>query len=463
VKRRLRASADLTFRSLRSRNFRLFFAGQGISQIGTWMQMVATGILVLRLTDSGIALGLATAAQFGPILVLGAWSGLLADRTDRHRLLLAMQACGALAAGVLAALVLTSNETLFSVFALTVLAGVVTALENPARRSFVVDLVEQRDVPNAVGLNSALMTGSRVVGPAVAGALIAGPGIGWCFAVNALSYVPQLVLFARMDRGQFRPTERVARGKGQLREGFRYVWSDPELRLPLLLIAVVGTLAFNYQVVLPLLAERDLGGGATTYTLLFSLMSLGSVAGALVVARRTHADTRFLAYAAIGMGVANAGLAAAPNTAAAALLILPVGYYGVFVISGSNAVVQLRARPAMRGRVLALLAVVFLGSTPIGGPIAGWVSEKLGARAGLLLGAISALGAGLVVLRALRGESRSAAVRLGPREAGLDIDVVGQPENALGDDVALHLAGAAADGERGREQEAVGPRPGGSA
>jgi MFS family permease len=335
------------------------------------------------------------------MLVLGAWAGLLSDRTDRHRWLLAMQVFGGITAGALAALVFAGVENLPAIFLVTALAGVVTALENPARRAFVVELVDQTEVPNAVGLNSALMTGSRVIGPALAGALIAGPGIGWCFALNALSYVPQVVLFMRMDRSLFRSSERVAKAKGQLREGFRYVWHDHELRLPLLLIAVVGTLAFNYSVVLPLLATRDLDGGANTYTLLFSVMSLGALIGALVVARRTHADTRFLAHAAIGMGFSNLALALAPTTIVAALLLLPVGYYGVFVISGSNAVVQLRAKPAMRGRALALTAVVFIGSTPIGGPIAGWLSEELGARAGLLLGAVAGLGAGVGVLRAL--------------------------------------------------------------
>jgi MFS family permease len=417
VKRRFLDSAELTFRSMRSRNFRLFFLGQGISQIGTWMQLVAVGLLVLDLTDSGIALGLVTAAQFGPMLLLGAWAGLLSDRTDRHRLLLTMQVCGAIAASALGVLVLAGVENLPAIFLLTALAGVVTALENPARRAFVVELVPQDDVANAVGLNSALMTGSRVIGPALAGALIAGPGIGWCFALNAISYVPQLMLFLRMDRDRFRSSERVAKAKGQLREGFRYVWGDHELRLPLLLITVVGTLAFNYSVVLPLLATRDFDGGANTYTLLFSVMSVGSLIGALVVARRTHADSRFLAHAAIGMGLSNLALALAPTTLVAALLLLPVGYYGVFVISGSNAVVQLRAKPAMRGRALALTAVVFIGSTPIGGPIAGWVSEEYGARAGLLLGAAAGLAAGVGVLRALArrtAEVRPVAAELQP-------------------------------------------------
>jgi MFS family permease len=298
-----------------------------------------------------------------------------------------MNALGAAVALAFAVLVLSGTEALWSIYLLTFAAGIVTALENPTRRAFVTDLVDDLDVPNAVGLNSTLMTGSRVIGPAIAGALIAGPGIGWCFAVNALSYGPQLWLFARMDRARFRPAARVAKAKGQLRDGLRYVWSEQDLRLPLLLVSAVGTLAFNFSVILPLFATRDLGGGPTTFTTLFSVMSVGSVVGALAIARRTHADTGFLARCTMALGVSMIVLAIAPVTAVAYLAVIPVGVTSVMVISGSNAVVQLGTQPAMRGRVLALLAVVFLGSTPVGGPIAGWVSEAFGARWALGLGA----------------------------------------------------------------------------
>lgn len=412
---RIRAFGADTFRSLRGRNFRLFFVGQIVSQTGTWMQMVAIGLLVLALTDSGVAVGLVTAAQFLPILVLGAWGGVLADRRDRHTLLLVMNAIGAVVAASFAVVVLTDRAALWSIYVLTFAAGTVTALENPTRRAFVTDLVADADVPNAVGLNSTLMTGSRVVGPAVAGALIAGPGIGWCFAVNAISYLPQLALFARMDRRRFRPAERVAKAKGQLREGLRYVWGAPDLRLPILLVSAVGTLAFNFSVILPLFATRDLHGGPTTFTTLFSVMSVGSVAGALTIARRTHADTAFLSRCTIALGVAMLVLAAAPVTAVAYLAVIPVGVTSVMVISGSNTVVQLGTTPAMRGRVLALLAVVFLGSTPVGGPIAGLVSETFGARWALGLGAVTSLLAGTLTLRALR--SLPAPVR--PQSGGV--------------------------------------------
>jgi MFS family permease len=409
---RLRAFGSDTFRSLRGRNFRLFFAGQIISQTGTWMQMIAIGLLVLAITDSGVAVGLVTAAQFLPILVLGAWGGVLADRRDRHHLLIAMNVAGAVVAAAFALLVLSGQEALWSVYLLTFAAGTVVALENPARRALVTDLVAEHDVPNAVGLNSTMMTTSRVFGPALGGALIAGPGIGWCFAVNAISYVPQVWLFLRMDRSKFRPTTLVEKAKGQLRAGLRYVWSQPDLRLPLLLVTAVGTMAFNFSVILPLFATRDLDGSATTFTTMMSIMSLGSVLGALKIARRTEADTAFLARCTLALGVAMVALALVPFTWAAYIAVVPVGITSVMVISGSNAVVQLATDPAMRGRVLALLAVVFLGSTPIGGPITGWISETFGARWALALGAVTSLGAGLLTLRALHGSKGAEAPHL---------------------------------------------------
>jgi MFS family permease len=407
---RIRSFGSDTFRSLRVRNFRLFFVGQIISQTGTWMQMIAIGLLVLAITNSGVAVGLVTAMQFLPILLLGAWGGVLADRRDRHHLLIVMNVAGALVATAFAVLVLSGHEALWSVYLLTFAAGTVTALENPARRSLVTDLVAEKDVPNAVGLNSTLMTTSRVFGPALGGLLIAGPGIGWCFAANAISFVPQLVLFMRLDRSKFRPSTRVAKAKGQLREGLRYVWGQPELRLPLLLVTAVGTMAFNFSVILPLFATRDLDGSATTFTMMMSTMSLGSVIGALTIARRTTANTSFLARCTLALGASMTALALAPATLTAYLAVIPVGITSIMVISGSNAVVQLATVPEMRGRVLALISVVFLGSTPIGGPITGWISESFGARWALALGAVTSLAAGLLTLRALHG-ARGAEAR----------------------------------------------------
>lgn len=391
-----------TFRSLRVRNYRLFFVGQLVSQAGTWMQMIAVVYAVLQITDDGFALGLATAAQFLPVLLLGAWGGVVADRVDHHRFMVWTQVAFTVVAAAFTVLAFTDRLGLVALYGLSALFGVATALDNPVRRALVVDLVADADVPNAVALNSSLMTGSRVIGPAAAGLLISGAGVEWCFAVNLATYLAVIVALVRMDRSAIRESPQVARGAGQLREGLRYVWGEPRLRLPILLLTVIGTLAFEFQVTLPLLAERALGGDDTSFTLLYSLMSAGSVAGALGLARRRSVSTEMLARNALWLGLAMAVLAASPNLTFAAVAVVPVGVTTIVMISGANAVVQLRAAPEMRGRVLALTAVVFLGSTPIGGPVVGWVSEHLGPTAGIWTGAVASILAGLWVLRELR-------------------------------------------------------------
>ena len=405
---RVRAFGADTFRSLRSRNHRRFFIGQALSQNGTWMQLVAIDLLVLRLTNDGLAVGLATAARLAPILLLGPWAGVLSDRSDRHKLLLALNVAGAVVAAVFATMVATGAASLGWIFVLAAASGTVTALENPARRAFVVELVDEADVTNAVGLNSAMFTGAKVVGPAIAGVLITTVGISWCFAINAVSYLPQVWTLSRLDRSKFRSTGRVSKAKGQLREGFRYMWSNTELRLPLLLVTAVGIMTLNYPVILPLFAQRDLGSGEGSYTLLLSVMSVGSVVGGLAIARRTEVRTRFLALATLALGVASFALAAAPSVATAALLTIPVGVATMLVNSGANTIVQLSAAPEMRGRVLAMLTVVFIGSAPIGAPIVGLIAEHAGARFALTVGGVTAALAALATLRALqRAEARA--------------------------------------------------------
>ena len=289
-------------------------------------------------------------------------------------------------------------------YLLTFAAGTVVALENPARRALVTDLVAEPDVPNAVGLNSTMMTTSRVIGPALGGALIAGPGIGWCFAANAISYVPQLWLFLRIDRSNASdPRPWWRRPKGQLREGLRYVWSQPDLRLPLLLVTAVGTMAFNFSVILPLFATRDLG--RLGHHLHHDDVDHEPRLGARCAHHRAAHDSRHRVPRSLhaGAGGLDGGPRLAPGTITAYLAVVPVGITSVMVISGSNAVVQLSTDPAMRGRVLALLAVVFLGSTPIGGPSPAGSPRRFGARWAIALGAVTSLAAGLLTLRALHG------------------------------------------------------------
>ncbi len=385
----LRAATGETFRSLRVRNFRLFFVGQLTSQAGTWMQSVALIWVVLKLTDNGLALGLATAAQFLPVLLLGAWGGVIADRVDRHRFMVMTQIAFTVVAAGFAVLMVLDRLTIAAIYGLSLLYGVITAVDNPTRRTLVVDLVDTEDIPNAVALNSAMMTGSRVIGPSIAGLLITTVGVEWCFIVNTVTYLAVIGALLRMDRRAIRAAPRMARARGQLVEGLRYVWATPVLRQSLTLLTVVGTLAFEYQVTLPLLAERTLDAGAGGFTLLYSAMSVGSVVGALTMARRRSVDVAFLVRSAWGLVIATTLLALSPTLPIAVIAVMPVGAATIFLVSGANSVVQLQADPAMRGRALALTTVVFIGSTPIGGPIAGFVSEHLGARWGLLMGAFA--------------------------------------------------------------------------
>jgi MFS family permease len=355
--------------------------------------MIAQTLLVLKLTDSGVALGLVTACQFLPILVLGPWGGLIADRVDKRRLMLGTQATMMVLAFVLGALTITGHVGVAQVYLLAGLTGVANAFDNPTRRSFVTQMVPTDHVANAVSLTSALMTGSRIAGPALAGLLIATVGYGWCFLLNGGTFVAVIVGLLRMDTSDLRVSPPLPRGKGQVREGLRYVRVRPELRIPLMMVAVVGTLAFNFQVLVPLLATRTLGGDAGTYTLLSSLMSAGALCGSLFVARRASIDLRLIVAACAAFGVATAVFSVSPNLAVALVAIVAVGATGLAFMSSCMTVIQLRSDAVMLGRVNALYTMVFLGSTPIGGPIAGWVAEHVGIRAGLGLGAAATLAA----------------------------------------------------------------------
>ena len=390
---KIRRATHDTFRSLAVRNFRLFFGGQLISQIGNWLTLVAQTLLVLKLTDSGYALGALAAAQFGPVLLIGAFAGLVADRSDKRRLLIIVQSLAMLQSFSLAALAFMGHPPLWAIYALATWSGIATAFDNPARRSFVVEMVPEEHVNNAVSLNSALMTGSRVFGPALAGLLVTTVGFGWCFLLDALSYIAVIVALARMNPAELRQAPVTPKGKGQIREGLRYARSVPELWVPLLMMGLIGTLAFNFQTVLPLFATRDLHGSDVTFTWLMSVVSCGSLAGALASARRKRIDVRIVSRNAAVFGVALAVLAVMPNQPTAFAAGMLVGLGSIMFMTAATAITQLAAQPSMRGRVLALQAIVFLGSTPIGGPIIGAVSERFGARYGIAIGAVATLAA----------------------------------------------------------------------
>ncbi len=387
------ATADI-FRSFDIRNFRLFFAGQLVSQVGNWLTLVAQTLLVLKLTDSGYALGALAAAQFGPILLVGAFAGLVADRSDKRRLLMIVQAFAMAQSFCLAALGFMTNPPLLAIYVVAVFSGIAMAFDNPARRSFVVELVPENRIPNAVSLNSALMTGSRVIGPALAGVLVTTVGFGWCFLLDGLSYVPVILAYRRMNTAELRQAPVTPKGRGQVREGIRYARSIPELWVPLLMMVVIGTLAFNFQTVLPLFATRDLRGDDVTFTWLLSIISLGSLIAALAAARRTTVDVRTVSRNAVIFGLGMTLLTFAPNQPAAYVTGFLVGFGSIMFMTAATAITQLAANPSMRGRVLALQAIVFLGSTPIGGPILGAISETFGARYGIAVGAVATLAAG---------------------------------------------------------------------
>jgi MFS family permease len=382
-----------TFRSFRYRNFRLFFTGQSISQIGNWLTLVAQTLLVLKLTGSGFAVGLLTAFQFAPVLIIGPWAGLIADRSNKRHLLMTVQAIAMAQSFALGALAFMGHPPVFAIFAVAMVGGITTAFDNPARRAFVVEMVNDDSVQNAVSLNSALMTGSRVIGPALAGLLIKTVGYGWCFTADGLSYIAVLVSLWMMRPAELRTPPVTPRAKGQVRAGLRYVRTVPDLWIPLVMMAIIGTFAFNFQVVLPLFVTRTLGGDVGMFTVLLSVISVGSLVGALLSARRRSIALRHVVTAAAGFGIAMAMLAASPSLAVAFPIGMFMGFASIAFMTTSTAIVQLRSDPAMRGRVLALQAMVFLGSTPIGGPILGAICEAFGARAGLAVGAAACLGA----------------------------------------------------------------------
>jgi MFS family permease len=379
------------FASLRVRNFRLFFGGQFVSQVGNWLTMVGQTLLVLKLTGNGVLVGALVACQFLPVLLFGAWAGLVADRSDKRRLLITVQSLAMVQSFALAGLAFMDDPPLIALYALALAGGFATAFDSPARRSFVVEMVPNEMVNNAVSLNSALMTSARIFGPALAGLLVSTVGYGWCFAIDGTSYIAVLVALGAMRVSELSPPAPAKRSKGQVREGLRYVRSVPELWIPLAMMTLIGTLAFNFQVVLPLFVVRSLGGAEETFTLLFSVLSAGSLVGALGTARRTRVTLRMVVAGALAFGVAMAALAVSPTLWVAFPVAAALGASSVAFMTSSTALVQTEAGADMRGRVLALQSMVFLGSTPIGGPILGAVCEAFSARAGLAVGAVGSV------------------------------------------------------------------------
>nr|WP_309299483.1 MFS transporter [Streptomyces sp. A012304] len=376
------------FSSLKVRNYRLFFAGQVVSNIGTWMQRIAQDWLVLSLTGSATAVGVTTALQFLPMLLFGLYGGVLVDRLPKRRALLVTQSSMAVTGIALAVLTLSGHVQVWHVYVAAFAVGLATVVDNPARQSFVSEMVGPDQLQNAVSLNSANFQSARLVGPAVAGLMITGVGTGWAFLANGLSFVAPIVGLLLMRARELYVVERAPRGKGQLREGLRHVAGRPELIWPIVLVGFVGTFGFNFPVYLSAFADDVFHAGAGSYSLFNTLMAVGSVAGALLAARRGTARMRVLIAAAVAFGAIELVAAVAPTLWLFALLMVPIGMFGMTVNVTANTGIQLNTDPAMRGRVMSLYMMVFLGGSPVGAPIAGWITDAYGVRAGLAAGGV---------------------------------------------------------------------------
>jgi MFS family permease len=394
-----------TFASLANYNYRLYFFGQATSLVGTWMQTIAQSFLVFHLTGSAVDVGLIVALQTLPVLLLGPYAGVVADRVDKRKLMIVLQSLMGVQALVFGILTITNVITLWQIGILAVLLGLNNTFENPARQTFVLEMVGPKDLRNAVTLNSVLVNVARAIGPAAAGIIIAAGGYGVCFLINAASFVAVVVSLVKMDTSTLSPSPPTQRGKGQLREGLRYVKGQVGLLVPLIMMAIVGCLAYEFQVSLPVMASRAFGGGPQSYGFMTAAMGVGAVVGGLYAAGRGKTGLRSLTRSCVVFAVVIAAAALAPNLTVELIALAAVGAASVTFLAKGNSTLQLAAAPQMRGRVMALWAVAFLGSTPIGGPIVGLVSQYLGPRWGLGLGAVACAVAALIgglVLHRLR-------------------------------------------------------------
>src|SRR5688572_7115771 len=421
------------FRALRVRNYRLYASANLVSLTGTWMQRIGQDWLVLQLSDdNGVALGLTTALQFAPTLLLSMYGGVLADRYAKRRLLLMTQALmGVLALG-LGILVATDAAELWHVYLLAFALGAVSAVDVPVRQSFVSEMVGPELLTNAVGLNSTTFNGARLVGPSLAGLVIAASGgdTAPAFFINAASFAFTIVALAVMRTSELRPSAPVARAKGQLREGLAYTWAHPDLVLSLALAFVIGTFGFNYQVTIALMARELFALGAGAFGLRSTCFAVGSLPGALLSTRRgTRPRQRFLVGAVLVFGVLTIVSGLMPGYVSFAVLLVPTGAAALIFAVANNSYVQLGVDPQMRGRVMALYFMCFMGGTPVGAPVIGWISERFGAPWGLILGGAVCVLAGLGAALWL---ARGRTVRLERRRARPWVGVrVGQPRAAV--------------------------------
>jgi MFS family permease len=392
------------FASLRVRNYRYYASGQVVSLVGTWMQRIAQDWLVLDLSHSSpAALGWASALQFAPTLLLSLWGGVLADRYDKRRMLLLTQSGMGVCALVLGLLDVAHLAVLWQVYLLCLLLGVCSALDMPVRQAFASELVGPDQLGNAVGLNSMTFNAARLVGPSVAGLLIAAVGTGWVFLINAASFVAVLVGMLAMDPDALFPSARLPKARGQLIEGLRYVRGRPVLMGVLALVFLVSTLGINFYLTLPLLARIVFHGGPESYGVLTTVLAVGSLVGASRAARRVgRPRLRVVIGAALAFGVLETAVGLMPNVVSAAVLLVPTGFAALVFTTAANSSVQLSVEPSMRGRVMGLYMLLFFGGTPLGAPLLGLLGERFGGRAPTIVGGAAALLAALVILVILR-------------------------------------------------------------
>jgi MFS family permease len=436
--RRVVAVGRRTFSSLRVPNYRRYYSGQAVSLVGTWMQSIALTWLVYVLTHSSLDLGLTVGAQTLPVLLLGPYGGVIADRVDKRRFMVVLQSAMGVQALILGVLTVTGVITYSEIVVLSVILGVNNTFENPIRQTFIQEMVGHDELRNAVSLNSTLFNAARVVGPAIAGILIATVGVGVCFLINAASFVAVVTSLVTLDKTKLEPSVPVVRAKGQLREGFRYVASEPRLLTLLIMMGIIGMLAYEFQVLLPVVAKQTFHGGPETYGFLTASMGVGAVFGGLITAARGRTGLRPVSIAAAVFGATILIAAVAPILAVEIGALAVVGWASVSLSATGNTTLQLDSDPSMRGRVMSLWAVAFLGSTPIGGPLMGWVAAMGGGRIGLGVGGVSCLVAsaiGLtVVWRLKQRPTRGAADAAGAAgAAGASVDV----ESPLLDGVLL--------------------------
>jgi MFS family permease len=384
-----------TFASLQNDNYRAYFIGQLISVVGMWMQVVSLSWLVLDLTGSGTSLGLVVGSRFLPVLLLGPWGGLLSDRMDKRTVLRRTQTVTAVLAILLGVLVMTDAVELWMVYAVAVSFGLVNVIDGPARQTFISEMVGPDHIRNAVTLNSVMIYIAQIVGPALAGAVISGVGIGVCFVINGVTSLAVLVSFHFMDESKLMPAKRIERAKGQIREGLRYVRRSPELLATMAMITVGGIFAWEFQITVPLMAKEVFEGDAGTVGLLMSFMGVGAVIGGLFAASRPTADAHTLALACMLWGFTLGLMAIAPTLAFGAVAMAIVGFGTISFSATSKSTLQLQSAPHMRGRVTALWSVAVGGTTPLGAPIVGWIGENLGARWSMVAGAVPVFVVGL--------------------------------------------------------------------